>query len=262
MSTSVTDRQAYKRRWNAGNIDKVRGYRSRYYHANRSKVIARAKVWEADNPERAIIVKRAINAVQYALRVGKLTRPDMCQESDRTCIGRITAAHADYSKPLDIRWLCLSHHRRWDQSDPKTKTAEAIMADIRAAIRDRLKTGIERWERIVSYKQASKDGDVSDTRYTLHRLKCALGIMRSRAHQTHVTDAWLAEVARLPTSEIAILIEGQVPGGYPDPVEGRLYTKAERSRILTGVLTVPRAVYERAAELEALENPPDDEREI
>lgn len=113
--------QEYKRRWNLANLDKIRAYKTRHYEANRSKVKDRARQWERENPERARMSKRASQAVQYALRTGKLVRPDACEQADDTCLGILTAAHEDYSKPLGVRWLCLSHHRRWDQVQPKTK---------------------------------------------------------------------------------------------------------------------------------------------
>lgn len=115
------DVQEYKRRWNAANREKVRAYKTRHYEANRVKVRDRAREWERANPDRAGLSKRAARIVQKALRGGKLVRPDICEQSDETCMGRITAAHSDYSKPLDVRWLCISHHRRWDQAQPKTK---------------------------------------------------------------------------------------------------------------------------------------------
>lgn len=56
--------------------------------------------------------RRARLAVQYAVRAGRLTKPDGCE----ACGGRgarIEAHHEDYSKPLDVNWLCsLCHGKR------------------------------------------------------------------------------------------------------------------------------------------------------
>lgn len=68
--------------------------------------------------------ERARNAVSCAIRKGTLTRQS-CEEcgagptpSDRksaTNLTDVVAHHDDYSKPLDVRWLCRSchaaHHR-------------------------------------------------------------------------------------------------------------------------------------------------------
>jgi len=55
-------------------------------------------------PERV----RAYKKVQYAIRVGKLTRPTNCPECG---VGtRLHAHHEDYGKPLDVKWLCALCH--------------------------------------------------------------------------------------------------------------------------------------------------------
>ena len=55
------------------------------------------------NPDK----KRARNAVNNAIRDGKMTRHPcgVCGEK------KAQAHHHDYSKPLDIRWLCFKCHR-------------------------------------------------------------------------------------------------------------------------------------------------------
>lgn len=57
---------------------------------------------------------RAQERVLRAVRSGRLHRPTICGQ----CAGGgpIEAAHEDYARPLDVRWLCRSCHRRWDQA--------------------------------------------------------------------------------------------------------------------------------------------------
>lgn len=54
-------------------------------------------------------LKRAAHiAVGNALRDGHLTRRP-CE----VCGASAQAHHDDYSKPLDVRWLCATHHTEW-----------------------------------------------------------------------------------------------------------------------------------------------------
>lgn len=65
----------------------------------------RRRRWNARHPERA----RAHWMINELTRSGRLIRPTTCDRcSDPT--GRIEAHHEDYSKPLDIIWLCHSCH--------------------------------------------------------------------------------------------------------------------------------------------------------
>lgn len=63
------------------------------------------RAWRQRNPEKV----RCHNAVSRAIRRGKLTRGP-CEECGST--ESIHAHHADYSKPLEVRWLCPAHHGR------------------------------------------------------------------------------------------------------------------------------------------------------
>lgn len=58
--------------------------------------------WRRRNPERA----KSYAAVSNAIRDGKLHR-EPCEECGEM---RVEAHHDDYSRPLDVRWLCRRHH--------------------------------------------------------------------------------------------------------------------------------------------------------
>ena len=52
--------------------------------------------------------KEATAKLNRAIKAGKITRePCMVCGSDE---GRIEAHHEDYSKPLEVHWLCVRHH--------------------------------------------------------------------------------------------------------------------------------------------------------
>jgi|GWRWMinimDraft_13_1066021.scaffolds.fasta_scaffold01635_5 hypothetical protein len=66
------------------------------------KKILKAK-WRSDFPER----KKAHLEIYYALKKGLLFKQPcfMCGE-------KAEAHHPDYSRPLDVIWLCPPHHRQ------------------------------------------------------------------------------------------------------------------------------------------------------
>lgn len=52
----------------------------------------------------------AHNAVCRAVRNGRISKPSTCSVCGES--GRIEAHHNDYSKPLDVIWLCCECHKR------------------------------------------------------------------------------------------------------------------------------------------------------
>jgi hypothetical protein len=58
-------------------------------------------------------MQAAHRAVRYAVMFGRMDRPlncSQCNREGRPGCGDIQAHHDDYSKPLDVRWLCWSCH--------------------------------------------------------------------------------------------------------------------------------------------------------
>lgn len=52
----------------------------------------------------------AVNAVHHAKRRGELVAPDVCERCGADELA-IHAHHEDYSKPLEVIWLCASCHK-------------------------------------------------------------------------------------------------------------------------------------------------------
>jgi hypothetical protein len=77
----------------------------RSYYRRHAKAIADRNL-EVRSLKRDHAVARAI--VQRALAGGELTR-GKC-EIGSECFGVIEGHHDDYSKPLEVRWLCKGHH--------------------------------------------------------------------------------------------------------------------------------------------------------
>ena len=103
----------------AENIEKVRAYdrnrpnkeerirkQSDYHKYGKGKEIhlLANKSYRENNPMRY----KANTAVGNALRDGRLIRPSNCEVSGIDC--KPQGHHDDYSKPLNVRWLCVTCH--------------------------------------------------------------------------------------------------------------------------------------------------------
>jgi hypothetical protein len=73
-------------------------------------------------------IRRAHQRVRDHILTGRLVRPSRCEWCGREGCA-IEAAHEDYSRPLLVRWLCRSCHRRWDRAEPKSAGGWAGFVD-------------------------------------------------------------------------------------------------------------------------------------
>lgn len=60
--------------------------------------------------------RKAVNAVNNAVRNGVLVKPNNCQSCGIEA-KRIEGHHCDYNKPLDVMWLCDSCHKEWHRNN-------------------------------------------------------------------------------------------------------------------------------------------------
>jgi hypothetical protein len=80
--------------------------------------------------------------VQQEIKSGRLTPPTRCAACDG-CHVRIEAHHVDYSRPLDVMWLCVRCHQDQHIAERQARllaqTADRELAErhIRNAARDR-----------------------------------------------------------------------------------------------------------------------------
>jgi hypothetical protein len=84
----------------------------KYKRSEKGKAIQRkcAKARRKKHPEKM----RAKDKVKYAVRIGRLVRQP-CEVCGSTT--NVHAHHDDYSKPLDVRWLCYEHHMEVHKDD-------------------------------------------------------------------------------------------------------------------------------------------------
>lgn len=100
-------------------------YNRERYLASRDETIERVAVYRRKNPQAVLATRlravaksptssRAHRAVGAALNAGVLVRPSVCSGCgdfpEITGPGGIQAHHHDYSKPLDVIWLCAKCH--------------------------------------------------------------------------------------------------------------------------------------------------------
>lgn len=89
--------------YQANRVARAEYERARYQRPERkAAVLASASRRKERHPEKA----RATWAVSNAIRDGRLI-PQPCER----CGAKAQAHHDDYSRPLDVRWLCFTHHR-------------------------------------------------------------------------------------------------------------------------------------------------------
>ena len=91
--------------------------RKAYAHSERGKLREKlgTKAWVKRNPEK----RKAHIATGNAIRDGKLVR----QPCEVCGTFPAEAHHDDYSKPLDVRWLCTKHHAEHHKNEREKERA-------------------------------------------------------------------------------------------------------------------------------------------
>lgn len=92
-------KRIWVKKWRKENKKLVKKNDEKYRSKNHQKIYAR-------------------RMVRDAIKNGNLKRGE-CELKDKKCYGRIDAHHQDYSKPLKVTWLCISHHRKLHRGSVK-----------------------------------------------------------------------------------------------------------------------------------------------
>jgi hypothetical protein len=80
---------------------------ARWAAAHPGAARVRTARWQATYPK----ARKAHNAANNAIRAGRLTRPDACERCGRPS-RRLDKHHADYSRPLEVEFLCRRCHKK------------------------------------------------------------------------------------------------------------------------------------------------------
>lgn len=108
-------RISYKKEWYEKNKEEAREkiyawkkenpeYMRQWHEQNKDKHAANIKRWHEKHPH----YLKCHKEFRSALKQGKLFRPDRCSLCNRE--GKIEGHHHDYSKPLDVVWVCKECH--------------------------------------------------------------------------------------------------------------------------------------------------------
>lgn len=87
--------------------------RMEYAQTEAGKIALRKakKQYETNYPYKIL----ANTAVGNAIRSGELIKPKNCESCNAE--GKIHGHHDDYSKPYEVRWLCVKCHTQWHKNN-------------------------------------------------------------------------------------------------------------------------------------------------
>lgn len=80
----------------------------KYYAEHRDLILKKRNEYNIINRHK----QRARSKVKYALKMGYLVKPNECESCCKVAF--LEGHHKDYSKPLEVQWLCRSCHRMID----------------------------------------------------------------------------------------------------------------------------------------------------
>jgi len=116
-------RAAYARQWrklHPGYDTRDRSDYSREYNQTESAKEAQKRYRQSEKGRRAVKrwlaspnvreKYRAREKIANEIRRGRIVRPKTCEACGRR--GQTEAHHRDYSRPLEVRWLCVRCHRK------------------------------------------------------------------------------------------------------------------------------------------------------
>ena len=94
-------------------IARHKEYLKKYLMTERGKEVRKKSLDNYNN--RYPLRKAAHTLTSRAIAKGKLINPKVCSECNST--ETIQAHHDDYTKPFDVRWLCLGCHTKWHREN-------------------------------------------------------------------------------------------------------------------------------------------------
>ena len=93
-----------RRKYRIKNRDMIKFYNKKHHDKNKKNRILKNREWKKKNKEKA----HAHDCLNHAVRDGKILKPNKCEKCGRKV--KISGHHEDYTKPLDVIWVCYSCH--------------------------------------------------------------------------------------------------------------------------------------------------------
>jgi rubrerythrin len=108
---------AYNKSYRQENTEKVREIERKYKESHVEEIKKSSKEYRRKHPDRSRIRDKnnpesahARFAIHHQIESGKIKKPKQCSACGNT--GAIRGHHPDYSKPLEVVWLCHKCHCR------------------------------------------------------------------------------------------------------------------------------------------------------
>lgn len=102
----ISFKEALKRLDDEDRFEKNRRKHLAWSSKNRKTLNEYQKIWYSKNKDK----RRAHVALSRAVQSGKIMRPKNCFECEKEC--KPDGHHTDYSKPLEVIWICRACHSR------------------------------------------------------------------------------------------------------------------------------------------------------
>ncbi len=97
-------------KWARANKEKIKLYRRAHILRNKEKVAQMKKQYKKSNNLKI----KCHQKVERSLKNGVLKKPITCQQCGKNA--KLHAHHCDYSKPLEVIWMCPFCHKEWHKS--------------------------------------------------------------------------------------------------------------------------------------------------
>jgi len=95
-----------RKRWVKANPEKVKRHKENDYKHNRERYIERNAEYSKNNR----LVRRAHSRIYFLVKNKRIEKPTVCSLCGKN-EDKIQGHHEDYSKPLEVIWVCVKCHR-------------------------------------------------------------------------------------------------------------------------------------------------------